>query len=363
MFMNKKEETKGNNNLLIGVIVALSLVVAIMWFFLWKMSWWEKDSKSYDKLTLQIITDSRDIVTPVEDIVNELKSLPSIKDAKVKEMDFNDKWVKELLEEAKISALPAFIFSTNNFDVSNDPQQFTQDWQIAPKINAYLQPLSNEKYYLNVWATYNPFVERSDRGFRTITKEQYDSIVNNSYIEWEEDSKFVWIEYSDLECPFCAKFHKEGTTDSVMWEFEWEISLAFNHFPLSFHNNAQKAAEILECLWEQKGSDAFYKLMNKSFAEAKQLANWNIDASESSSEAFLVKEAVNLWANEDELKKCVLDWKYTDKVSAQMDQWTKIFGVTWTPWNVLINKETLEYDVISWAYPASSFNELIEKLK
>jgi hypothetical protein len=46
-----------------------------------------------------------------------------------------------------------------------------------------------------------------------------------------------------------------------------------------------------------------------------------------------------------------------------MNTWTNIFGITWTPGNVIINTETLEYEVISWAYPAQTFRDAIERLK
>jgi protein-disulfide isomerase len=40
----------------------------------------------------------------------------------------------------------------------------------------------------------------------------------------------------------------------------------------------------------------------------------------------------------------------------------QLFGITWTPGNVLINNNTGEYDIISWAYPTASFETIIDKL-
>jgi len=58
--------------------------------------------------------------------------------------------------------------------------------------------------------------------------------------------------------------------------------MAFNHFPLGFHANAQPGAEILECLGEQKGSEAFYSLIKKAYADEK------------STKSYLIEEAVAL---------------------------------------------------------------------
>jgi hypothetical protein len=78
---------------------------------------------------------------------------------------------------------------------------------------------------------------------------------------------------------------------------------------------------------------------------------------------FLIDEAVKLWANETTLTACVDAKTYSQKIADQMDMGSDIFWITWTPWNVLINNETLEYEILSWAYPISSFEDIIDKLQ
>ncbi|MBT3727412.1 thioredoxin domain-containing protein [bacterium] len=58
----------------------------------------------------------------------------------------------------------------------------------------------------------------------------------------------TWIEYSDLECPFCSRMHESGTPDALKKIYENDLNIIFQHSPLSFHQNAQDAAEITECL-------------------------------------------------------------------------------------------------------------------
>jgi hypothetical protein len=43
-----------------------------------------------------------------------------------------------------------------------------------------------------------------------------------------------------------------------------------------------------------------------------------------------------------------------------MQEWSTLFGVTWTPGNVIINKETGEYTVLAWAYPSADFEKIID---
>jgi hypothetical protein len=73
--------------------------------------------------------------------------------------------------------------------------------------------------------------------------------------------------------------------------------------------------------------------------------------------------AVALWANEQSLTKCVEDTVFDAKITKQSQRGTTLFWVTGTPGNVLINRKTWEYSVISWAYPTSEFIKVIELLK
>jgi hypothetical protein len=76
----------------------------------------------------------------------------------------------------------------------------------------------------------------------------------------------------------------------------------------------------------------------------------------------LLDIATWLWADETTLTACVNANTFDSKITNQMSLWTELFNVTWTPWNVLINTETLEYDILSWAYPVSSFENIIDRL-
>ena len=80
-----------------------------------------------------------------------------------------------------------------------------------------------------------------------------------------------------------------------------------------FHNNAQTAAEILECLAVQKGSDAFYSLINTSYE------------SKDSTKDFLVKEAVKLGADQTKLNKCLEDKTFTKSNASR-------YWYVWSNW-------------------------------
>ncbi len=64
-----------------------------------------------------------------------------------------------------------------------------------------------------------------------------------------ENAKVTVVEFSDFECPYCLRF--EPAIQQMLQEYGDKIRFTYRHFPLSFHPNAQKAAEAYECAKEQ----------------------------------------------------------------------------------------------------------------
>jgi len=287
-------------------------------------------------LTVTIIDDKRCDKCNTAFLTSELKKVPFLTGVTFKIVDFSDKWIEKLLKDNAITKLPAVIFSSN---------EINDGWQMGP----YLKKLK-DWYSLEIWATFDPYAKRSAKWFLTLDKDLLEKIKANTYSKWNKDAKVSWIEYSDLECPYCAKLHNSDVPSNIETNYKDSVNKYFNHFPLEFHKNAQAAAEVLECLWEQKGSEAFYKLMGNAFKAEK------------SDKGFLISEAVKLWADKATLEKCVSDEKFKEKISNQQSVWASSFGITWTPASVLVNNTTWEYEVISWAYPYKDFQTTIDSL-
>ena len=75
------------------------------------------------------------------------------------------------------------------------------------------------------------------------------------------------VEFSDFQCPFCGRVYP--TVEKLMKDYDGKVRLVFRHFPLSFHANAEKAAEAAACAQDQ---GKFWQMHDKMFSNQQKLA-------------------------------------------------------------------------------------------
>jgi len=75
------------------------------------------------------------------------------------------------------------------------------------------------------------------------------------------------VEFSDFQCPFCGRVFP--TVEKLMKDYDGKVRLVFRHFPLSFHPNAEKAAEAAACAQDQ---GKFWQMHDKMFSNQQKLA-------------------------------------------------------------------------------------------
>lgn len=157
-------------------------------------------------------------------------------------------------------------------------------------------------------------------------------------VKWPEDAKVTFIEVSDFECPYCSKFHNEAykQVEEKYWD---QIKFVFKNLPLSFHPEAQKAAEAWLCANKQW---KFWEMHDVMFENQEELWVENYK-----------KWAWEFWMDVETFSACLDNWETADQVKAHSDQaWA--FWIQWTPW-VFVNDK-----FVNWAYPFETFEKLIE---
>lgn len=84
-----------------------------------------------------------------------------------------------------------------------------------------------------------------------------------SNIYGNPDAPITIVEFSDFECPFCARLHP--TLMQLVDESAGEIKWEFRHLPLASHARAQAAAEASECVATYGSNEAFWEFTDQLF--------------------------------------------------------------------------------------------------
>lgn len=181
------------------------------------------------------------------------------------------------------------------------------------------------------------------------TLKKAPKVTNDDRIRGNKNAEITLIEYSDFECPFCAQFHP--TMQQVMKEYGDKVRWVYRHFPLSFHPNAQKAAEASECVAKQKGNDGFWAYGDKLFEENNKLGGRLTTETITSS-----AQAVGV--NMDAFQKCLDSGEMAAKVKAQMDGGTAA-GISGTPGTIIMVGDQAE--LIPGALPFDQVKVALDK--
>ncbi len=177
-------------------------------------------------------------------------------------------------------------------------------------------------------------------------------VTKDDHVRGDRNSRIALIEYSDIECPFCKRFHP--TAQQVIDTYKGKVMWVYRHYPLAFHANAQKEAEATECANELGGNDAFWKYLDTVYERTTSNGTgFALDK--------LVPLAVELGINEVKFKECLNSGKYADHVKEDMDGGSKA-GVTGTPGNILLDTKTGKTRLIPGAVPFETVKAAIDEI-
>jgi protein-disulfide isomerase len=154
------------------------------------------------------------------------------------------------------------------------------------------------------------------------------------------DAKVTVVEFSDFQCPFCAK--GANVVTELKKKYGNKIKIAFKNFPLPFHNHADMAAQAGLCAHEQK-SQYFWKMHDRMFGDQTKLTKEG-----------LVASAKALGLKVDQFTKCIDSKKYAAKVKSDIEEGKKV-GVKSTP-TFFVNGQ-----LINGAHPVEVFSEIIDE--
>lgn len=89
--------------------------------------------------------------------------------------------------------------------------------------------------------------------------EPVDVSADDDSVLGDEDAPVTIIEFSDYQCPFCAKFYTDSLQQIKKDYVETgKVKVIYRDFPLSFHPEATPSAIAAECAGEQGEYYAFH---------------------------------------------------------------------------------------------------------
>ena len=246
----------------------------------------------------------------------------------------NDEYMdKYIAGKAKISdkAIDAFIkekkIPANNINP-----------QIRERIKSYLM-VEEKKKMVDRWLAEKTKKSPVEVFIQKPRRPSYDVKIGNAPFAGGKDAKVEVVEFSDFQCPFCAR--AADILRQIKKKYGKKVKIAFKQFPLPFHSQAKDAAIAALCANEQK-TDYFWKMHDAMFADQSKLKIADLKAT-----------AKKIGVDSKKFDECLDSKKYEAQVDQDIEQGKKV-GVKSTP-TFYVNGQQ-----ITGAQPLEVFSEIID---
>lgn len=182
-----------------------------------------------------------------------------------------------------------------------------------------------------------------------VTVGDFRPIDDTDHVRGPANAKVTIIEYSDIECPFCKRFHP--TLKRVVDAYPNDVRWVYRHFPLEqLHPNARGAALAAECAGEQGKFWEMLDYMLEKVETGEELAESNLPT--------LAQKAGVPGAGQ--FKSCLTSKKYEARVDSDLQD-AAVAGGQGTPYSVIIGPNG-EKEALSGAQPYEAVKAAVEKL-
>ena len=176
--------------------------------------------------------------------------------------------------------------------------------------------------------------------------EPVDVSLENAHVIGDADAPVTIVEYTDFQCPYCAR-HALETFPQIEEDLveTGKVRYVFKDLPLtSIHPQAMLAAEASQCAGAQDG----YLAMHTKLFEKQEAWSGQADAAE-----LLAGYAAEIGLDGERFASCLENQETVDAVQADMEEAISV-GITGTP-AFLINGR-----LVSGAMPFEAFEQAVE---
>ena len=187
---------------------------------------------------------------------------------------------------------------------------------------------------------------RNDRGGSPSTT-AVPAVTEDDHVRGPKDAKYTLIEYSDYECPYCARLHKR-VLPKLRERLGDDLRVVYRHRPLPMHEpQATKSALAAECVASMQGNKAFWQYTKALFDNPKRDA--------------LVETGRSLGVDGQALANCIDEKRHVARVQRDLDHAEKL-GVRGTPTMFVRLTGEKESKRLNGAQPAARIEQVIKQL-
>jgi protein-disulfide isomerase len=177
--------------------------------------------------------------------------------------------------------------------------------------------------------------------------------IDNDPVIGSPEAPITIIEFSDFQCPFCARFHVQ-TLPLILEEYidQGKVKLVFRDFPIqSIHPNALPASVAAECANEQ----GKFKEMHDMLFEKQN--EWSKQETADALSLF-TQYANQIQLEEETFASCLTSGKHIDEIRKDLDD-GRDYGVSGTP-GFFVGNDQIGYVELKGAQPFDSFKKVID---
>lgn len=176
---------------------------------------------------------------------------------------------------------------------------------------------------------------------------------DNDPVIGNPDAPITIIEFSDFQCPFCARFYTQ-TLPLILEEYveQGKVKLVFRDFPIqSIHPNALPASVAAECANDQNKFREMHDILFEKQNEWNKLET--VDAL-----SMFSQYAANMQLDQGIFESCLTSGKHIPEIQKDLND-GRDYGVTGTP-GFFIGNEKTGFTELKGAQPFDSFKKIID---
>lgn len=163
-------------------------------------------------------------------------------------------------------------------------------------------------------------------------------VTSEDHIRGNPDAPIKIVEYSDMECPFCHRFHE--TLQQIMEKYgdSGDVAWVYRHYPIDqLHRKARAEAVATECVAELGGNEKFWQFLDGFIAESPANDRTDLDT-------LLPQLLDTVGIDRDAFAECVESGDHDERIQAHVNN-ALATGGKGTPWSILIAPDGTKYPI------------------